>query len=224
MAGNNVRVQVSVIVPTLNEADWVAGLLRHLKAQPGEKELIVSDGGSQDGTPDLCAGARIVRGERGRWRQLNRGAEAAEGGIFLFLHADCRLPPGALDRVRHAIRAGAVGGAFLNRFSEWGSRQRTWDLFRDLRSRGWGEVYGDQALFVRRDVFRRLGGFAPLPVMEDLEFFRRMRRLGPVRVLPDRVWSSPRRFRRDGWIRRFLSNQWIKTAYRLRWNLEGRYG
>jgi len=198
-------------------------LLAALERQPGDVQPIVADGGSTDGTVGGINGrVKVVTGGRGRAGQMNLGAAAADGDVLLFLHADAVLPPGATDRIRDAIRAGAVGGCFLQSFEE-GGWPRVFEIFRDFRTRGLGSFYGDNAIFVRRDLFERLGGFAPLPVMEDYDLARRMRRAGPVRVIPDRVASSSRRFQRRGWIRQWWTNQWIKIAYRFRWNLDGLY-
>jgi rSAM/selenodomain-associated transferase 2 len=217
-------VKVSVVVPALNEAQALAQMLPSLRDQPGHLEVIVSDGGSTDDTARAVERlARLVQGARGRAAQMNLGAASSSGAVLLFLHADTRLPRGALDRIRSAVSRGCVGGCFLNRFHDGGWTGRLADPLRDLRARLAGEVYGDHALFARRDVFDRLGGFAPLPVMEDYDFARRLRRAGPFRVIPDRVLTSARRFRARGWVRQWWKNQRIKLAYRLRWNLEGRY-
>jgi rSAM/selenodomain-associated transferase 2 len=163
-------------------------------------EVIVVDGGSRDRTREVvrAAGtARLLSAPRGRANQMNAGADAASGDVLLFLHADVRLPPDALDRVEQALAdPSAVAGAF-----------RTWTIadqkqsalgpllhLADLRSRYSRLPYGDQALFVRAEAFRRAGGFPAQPLMEDLELSRRLRRLGAIRVVRSCVTVSGRRF------------------------------
>jgi rSAM/selenodomain-associated transferase 2 len=217
-------VRLSIVIPTLNEAERIEPVLESVEGQGGDVEAIVADGGSTDGTPArVNGGARLVRSSKGRAVQMNAGAAAATGDVLLFLHADTTLPEGAADRVRAAAGAGFVGGCFLNRFRGAGWAGRLFDPFRDLRTRILGEFYGDNAIFVRRRVFERIGGFRPLPVMEDYDLAVRMRRHGPLRVIPVRVLTSARRFEKNGWIRQTLRNQWIKIAYRMRWNLDGLY-
>lgn len=190
---------VSIIVPTLNEELKVEGLLGHLEALPGEHEVVVVDGGSSDRTVALIAGrVRLIVGERGRGPQLNVGAGAARGETLLFLHADSRLPEGAVETVERALAdPSVVGGHFQVRFGGEGPINAAFEaLYGWLRRVGF--VYGDAALFVRREVFYRLGGFRPYPIMEDYEFYRRLRGQGRVLGLPLAVNASARRWQRQG--------------------------
>lgn len=188
-------------MPVLDEARRIALRLEELSQRiPGIAEVIVVDGGSTDGTQQVVSGlrgVRLMRSPRGRGRQMNAGARAASGDILLFLHADVSLPTDAVRWAREALSdPTVVAGAF-----------RTWTIddtgrswfgpllhLADVRSRYSGLPYGDQALFVRRDVFERVGGFPEIPLMEDLELSRRLRRLGRIRVVPARVEVSGRRF------------------------------
>lgn len=217
-------VRVSVVIPTLNEAERIERILESVEGQGGDVEAIVADGGSTDGTrARVNGGARLICSPRGRAVQMNAGAAAASGDVLLFLHADTTLPERAAERVRAAAEAGFVGGCFLNRFRESGWAGRFFDPLRDLRTRLLREFYGDNAIFVRRRVFEEIGGFRRLPIMEDYDLAVRMRRRGRLCVIPDRVLTSARRFLKNGWIRQTLRNQWIKIAYRMRWNLDGLY-
>jgi len=191
-------VRVSVVIPTLNEAASLPGVLAGLP--DGIAQVIVADGGSRDGTGALArsGGARVVESPPGRGGQMNAGAAVADGEVLLFLHADTRLPP---DAVAHVARALAdprvVGGGFRLSID---SRDRFLGLVAasaTLRTRLTGVFYGDQALFVRREVFVRMGGFDPFPLMEDVAFGRRLKREGRVVLLPVAAVTSARRWERE---------------------------
>lgn len=192
--------RISVIVPTLNEAARIEAQLSRLVRLPGVDELIVADGRSSDGTADMARaipGVRVVEAAPGRGPQMNAGASVATGNVLWFVHADVVPPADGPAMIAAALADTAlVAGAFRVRTdadgaSGWPSRL-LW--LADLRSRYSGLPYGDQALFVRRDVFDSIGGFAPIPLFEDLELSRRLRGVGTVRVLPSVVQVSGRRF------------------------------
>jgi rSAM/selenodomain-associated transferase 2 len=192
--------RISVIIPTWNEEGRIAGLLAELQSQNFD-EIIVADGGSGDRTQELVAGfpgVRLLMAPRGRAAQMNAGAAVSSGGILLFLHADCRLPDGAAQAVREAMAdARNAGGAFHIRTVDDG-HARSWAsrflFLADLRSRYTRYPYGDQAIFVRRNVFRAMQGFPPVPLMEDLAFSRRLWKYGRVVRLKQCVTVSGRRF------------------------------
>lgn len=196
------NARISVVIPTLDEEARIAGLLSDLIASPGLDEILVADGGSRDRTLALVRSfpaVRLVQARAGRAGQMNAAAATATGDILLFLHADVRLPMDAARRVREALaRPDVVAGAF-----------RTWHVcdnrpsrlapllhLADLRSRYSRLPYGDQALFVRADAFRRVGGFPDQPLMEDLELSRLLRRVGRIVIVPASVRVSGRRFLR----------------------------
>ena len=193
-------VRLSVIVPALNEAARIQAQITRLVHLDGVDEVIVADGGSSDGTAHLAraiAGVTVVEAPRGRGPQMNAGARQATGDVLWFVHADVCVPDDGPVAVRHALRESSViAGAFRIRTDAegatgWPSRL-LW--LADLRARYSRLPYGDQALFVRRQVFDTLGGFEAMPLFEDLEFSRRLRRTGGVRVLPIAVRVSGRRF------------------------------
>lgn len=191
---------ISVIIPTLDEAAQIGPCLDQFAAQPGEWELLVVDGGSQDGTVALAEarGGKVIQTSGGRGPQMNAGAAAAEGWILLFLHADARLPPHA-SRLIHRILAwpGTVAGAFRVRHQahRWAG---TWKarLLRlaDLRSHYTRRPYGDQGLFMNRSTFLAAGGFPPRPLMEDLAMARQLAGLGRIHTVREEVQTSGRRF------------------------------
>jgi rSAM/selenodomain-associated transferase 2 len=197
-------MQIAVIIPALNEAARLGGLLRDLAENHGFSEVVVVDGGSADGTLEIArsaAGVTALSAPRGRAPQMNAGAAAAGAEALLFLHADARLPPGAAGQIRAALADPAVvGGAFRTWTVPDPDAPRAWlgPLLHlaDLRSRYTRAPYGDQGIFVRADVFRALGGFPAQPLMEDLAFSRALRRRGRLARAPGRVLVSGRRFQR----------------------------
>lgn len=196
MAYTRQPMKLSVVVPTLNEADNIGALLERLSCAPGVGEVVVADGGSTDGTLNLVPPlVRLVRSEAGRGVQLNAGARDASGDVLLFLHADVSPPRDVAFQIRGAISAGYVGGNFRLRYPGGGALGRWLEIFIVPFYRTWGRYYGDSGIFVRRDVYERLGGFPEIPVMEDVVFVRRMERAGKTVYLPGPMVSSPRRWR-----------------------------
>ena len=207
-------MRLSIIIPALNEAEQIAATLASAAA-PGV-EVTVVDGGSGDATVDLAraAGATVLTAGRGRARQMNAGAAAADGDALLFLHADTRLPAGFDAAVAAALADPAVvGGRFDVRLEP----STPWlDLVAALinrRSR-WSRIgTGDQALFVRRAVFEAMGGFPDLPLMEDLAFSIALKRRGGIACLRQTVATSSRRWLRDGPLRTVLLMWWLRFLF-----------
>ena len=197
---------VSIVIPALDEAEALPATLASALGQTGEYEVVVADGGSQDGTRDLAArrGATVIEAPRGRARQMNAGAARTVGDVLLFLHADTRLPDGALDAVREAIRGGAVAGCFRLAFDRRGFWLWLWTRPLWMRWHRW--AFGDRALFVRRDVFEAVGGFPDQPILEDLDLVRAVRRHGRFAFLTPCVTTSARRFVAVGGLRQQLRN------------------
>ena len=209
---------VGVVIPTLNEADYLPPLLEDLAAVALPLDIVVADGGSRDDTRALAAaqGARVVEAAGGRGMQLRTGAQAASGAWLCFLHADVRLPPPARRDLERAVldpdcdaavwrlAIGADGWWF--RVVEWGAARR---------DRWGGLPYGDQGLLVRRTLYDAVGGFPPLPIMEDVALVRALRRQATLRRLPSVVRVSARRWRREGAFRAWLRNAVLVSAYLL---------
>jgi rSAM/selenodomain-associated transferase 2 len=216
---------VSVIVPVLDDERELQAFLTELGAQDaslgaaGGVELIVVDGGSarQEALAELerrFGRVQWLRTGPGRGGQMNAGAAVARGRWLLFVHADTRLEHGWLDDLRALEeRPALVGGAF--RFAldsrDWRARVVEWAVGRRVR---WFKLpYGDQAIFARRDRFHEIGGYADLPLMEDLEFVRRLAASGRLVWLERRAITSARRWERDGWIRRSAGNVLLLAQY-----------
>lgn len=183
-----------MIVPTLNEVGNVGGLLEHLQRAPGLGEIIVVDGGSTDGTPDLVVPpARLVHSKAGRGMQLNAGAREGTGDVLFFLHADVVPAVDVAFQLRDAVKAGYVGGNFRLRYP--GGGWLGWWLERlNVLYRKLGRYYGDSGIFIRRDVYEKLGSVPEIPIMEDIVFVKRLEASGETAFLPGPVFSSPRRW------------------------------
>lgn len=209
---------ISVIIPTLNEEVNLPVTLRQLADHP-DVELIVVDGGSADRTVEIARQftSYVFRTLPGRARQMNIGARHATGDILLFLHADTFLLPGALDEIqRRIIGDGAVGGAFDLHID---SRRRLCKCVARVashRSRWMRLPYGDQGIFVWRQVFEALGGFSEIPIMEDIAFARQLRRAGRLTFLRSGLVTSGRRWNTNGVLRTALVNWWVTTLFFLR--------
>jgi len=211
------RPLISVIVPTLNEAELIARTLAHAKHADGV-ELIVVDGGSQDATHEIArqSGATVMGIDGDRSAQLNAGAEKATGRILLFLHADTRLPPAYADEIRRTLDDPSVAaGAFRFQLDGKGAGLRVVEWGTNIRSSVFQRPYGDQGLFVEKRVFDELGGFAPMPIMEDFDLVRRLRHRGHVVTLRTPALTSARRWESLGALRTTWRNQCVIAAYHL---------
>jgi rSAM/selenodomain-associated transferase 2 len=206
---------VSIIIPTLNEASVIGRTLDGLSSASGDFEVLVADGQSDDATRELVCGRiptfshalRIVSCPRQRARQLNLGAEQASGSILMFLYADTEVPRDAIIRMEEALRGNsAVGGNFEIIFGGegWTSRVFTW-IYHVRRP--FGIYYGDSGIFVRRETFVHMGGFKPIPIMDDYEFVRRLERQGKTVCVGTPLAVSDRRWRLQGIAKTLLS--WI---------------
>jgi len=208
-------MSVTVIIPTLNEEEWITAAVSSAFSA-GAAEVIVADGGSVDRTPRLAtsAGARLLLSEPMRARQSNLGAHAASNEVLIFLHADTHLPAGAADAVEDALRRADFGG-FRIAFAEPSRKLRVVAAMINLRTSLTRCPWGDQAQFIRRDVFLDRGGFLEIPLMEDYELAIRMKRTARSVLLPLTVTTSGRRFLRKGVLRTAAHNWRTIIRYRL---------
>ncbi len=214
---------VSIIIPAYNEATSILSVLEPLKHVRGDFEVLVADGSSTDRTQEVVRQAaanfprplQLVESIRNRAIQCNRATEQATGDVFLFLHADILVPRETVESVEDSLHNPSViggnfqivfeGGTPIERFFTWCYRVR----------RPFGIYYGDSGVFVRRDVFERLGGFKPIPIMDDYEFVRRLERVGRTVCLNPPMLVSDRRWRVQGLFPTLFSWVWIQTLYSL---------
>ena len=208
---------LSVVIPTLNEAENIGPTLESV-ASGNRVETVVVDGGSTDGTPELARrhGARVISSAPGRAHQMNRGAEAAGGNLLLFLHADTLLPE-AYDKCARRILSepGVAAGAFEFRLSRRSPILKLIERTTNFRARRLGVPYGDQGLFVTRRTFEAVGGFPDMPIMEDVEIVKRLRAQGRIVIANAPAATSARRWEELGEVYTSLFNQVMLLGYSL---------
>ena len=210
---------IDVVIPTLNEAEFLPALLDDLRRVVVPLDIVIADGGSTDGTlaAASAAGVRTVMAPRGRASQMNAGARAAGGRWLLFLHADCRMPPRARRALLTAVvddpeLEAAVFGFAIDLPPGW---KRFIEVGQAVRQKLYGLPYGDQGLLVRRELFETVGGFPDVPLLEDVAALRALGRRSRVRTLPGAILTSGRRYRRDGVVRTWLRHAAIILLYYL---------
>ena len=214
-------ITFSFIIPVLNEADVINSLVGHVRSleRAGEEEVIVVDGGPFGDTIKAIAdkGVRRLSSERGRARQMNEGAAAARGRYLIFLHADTRLPREALVLIEEAMTAGDIaGGAFDLRIDSSRLSLRLISRIASLRSRSTRIPYGDQAIFIRKEAFDRIGGYPLVPLMEDVALMRKLKKAGDrICIIPEPVTTSPRRWEAEGIVYATLRNWFLIGAFLL---------
>lgn len=206
-------MKISVIIPTLDEAQYIERTLLSVQLQDEPMEIIVVDGGSTDGTPEYAAlHARVLKAQRGRAAQMNAGARLATGDVLFFLHADTHLPPDALRATRRALSDDRVeAGTFRLAFDRRTPLLKVYALATHLP---WIRLaFGDRGLFVRHDVFEAVGGYPGWPLFEDLELARRLHARGGFRFLHQQVITSARRFMHRGTLTQQLHNLRLWAHY-----------
>ena len=211
------RPAISIIIPTLNEAESIAATMKSAQTCTGV-EIIVADGKSSDGTGEMAKelGARVLTITGGRARQVNAGAMAASSDVLLFLHGDTRLPDGYDQHVLNLVAMpGTAAGAFELGIDGPEIGLRIIEKLANFRSRFFQMPYGDQAIFLKASLFRSIGGLPDIPIMEDFVFMRRVKKKGRVVIAPVAVTTSSRRWKELGILKATLINQIVLLAYFL---------
>jgi rSAM/selenodomain-associated transferase 2 len=210
-----VRTQFSVIVPAFNEAPLIRPFLQQLRERAPGAEIIVADGGSSDGTAHLAAGFcdQLVRSERNRGVQMNAGARVACGDILWFVQVDAEVPSGCLDEIARIVDDPKVVGGYFRIRLPRGFVYRLTDCFAHYAGILLRMRCGDHGIFCRKTAFIDIGGFPEVPIMEDVEFFRRLRCYGRVMYSKKRIVVSPRRYEAIGRTRLTLAYGLIATLY-----------
>jgi len=209
-------MSLSVIIPMLNEERSIGATLDAIRIGAPGAEIIVVDGGSTDDSVELARArdAQVLSAERGRARQMNAGAKAAQGSVLVFIHADTKVPTTFASDISVALaNPEVVGGRFDVQLDESSMAFRLLGKLISLRSRIMRSATGDQAIFVRRDIFSAVGGFREIDLCEDVDFARRLKRIGRVACLRSRVVTSTRRWRRNGLIRTVFKMWLIKSLF-----------
>ena len=206
-------MKISVVIPTLNEESHIEKTLLSVIKQEGDYELYVVDGGSTDNTVTIAKKyACVISSKRGRAIQMNAGAKLCTGDILLFLHADTILPDNAFREIRKRVQDDTVvGGSFYIAFDADNFILRGISFITRFNFRLFH--FGDQGIFVRRNVFQKLHGYKEMPIMEDYEFYKRLGKQGKVILIRMPVISSARRFIKKGVIRQLLINKFVVLTY-----------
>ncbi|HET6516440.1 MAG TPA: TIGR04283 family arsenosugar biosynthesis glycosyltransferase [Thermodesulfovibrionales bacterium] len=212
---------ISIIVPVWHEASIIHEAVSAILSLPykGDREVIVVDGSPHGETIEAIRnpGVKTALAEKGRSKQMNKGAALASGEILFFVHVDTELPEGALNALSSVMgQVGVVAGAFDLGIRSERPVFRIIEKAASLRSRITRIPYGDQAIFVMRDYFRAMAGFREIPLMEDLDFMKRIRKAGDkIVIIPEKVMTSPRRWEKEGILYCTLRNWTLRTLYLL---------
>lgn len=210
---------ISIIIPTLNEAENIDRCMKAVLAESSDFEVIIADGGSSDNTKTIVSGypgVKIVDFRKGRGIQMNSGALAATGDVLLFLHADTRLEQGWAKSIMETLRKETfIGGAFTFAIDNYAWQYRIIETWVRLRCSLFKLPYGDQAIFVRKNVFTLMRGYKDIPLMEDVDFIKRLRKMGRTIILNKKAFTSERRWENKGLLKTIFINQITMLLYKL---------
>ncbi|GAB4372909.1 MAG: TIGR04283 family arsenosugar biosynthesis glycosyltransferase [Calditrichia bacterium] len=211
------KPEISIIIPTLNESQTIGDLVNYLHHLDSTTEIIVVDGNSQDDTfSRIPAIAKKIRAPRGRALQMNAGAARACGNVLWFLHADCRPHPYSLPAIKKVLgNSSVVGGAFEYRHDCSTLLYRVSDYLSNRKNQLFELIYGDMGIFVRRTTFEKIGRFAEIPIMEDMDFCQRLKREGKIVILPWCMMTSSRRWIKEGPLKNILRNWLLQIGWKM---------
>lgn len=217
MIRNLNNISISIIIPTLNEQSNIDSLLNYLLQMDNHLQLIVADAGSKDNTvaaaEKVC---QVIQTPPGRGIQMNRGAEAAKGDIFWFLHADCRPHLDSIQAMKQVlVDASVVGGGFEYNLDQPGWQFRLVEFLSNRKNRLLKWLFGDMGIFVRREIFERMGGYQEIPLMEDMDFSKRLKQYGKIAILPQRMNTSARRWIEEGYVLNSIRSWALQSAWAL---------
>lgn len=206
-----------MIIPTRNEAENIEDFLRYLHRLDGTLEIIVADAGSTDETVEKAKRlSKVVQTARGRGVQMNAGAKAATGAGLWFIHADCYPHPDSITAMKQASEnEEIVGGGFEYALHHPSFRFRVVEFLSNRKNRLLKWLFGDMGIFVRRDVFEQMGGYAEIPLMKDMDFSQRLKRYGKIVILPQRMKTSARRWIEEGYVLNSLRSWFLQSAWAL---------
>jgi rSAM/selenodomain-associated transferase 2 len=202
-------------MPVLNEAKSLRANLEQLHLS-NDEELIIVDGGSSDDTMNIAGKFtdNVFQTATGRASVMNYGAERAAGDILLFLHSDCLLPDRGFDIIRKTMNGdGVAAGGFCLKIDSTGLRFRIIETASNLRSRTAGLLYGDQGIFMRKETFKDIGGYAEIPLMEDIEISGKLKRMGRLALVTPPIKASPRRWLEEGALYTTIRDWCIAFSY-----------
>ena len=206
--------KISIIIPILNEAKVLDKTLSQLQSELEYHELIIVDGGSNDNSIRIAKKyGQVITSARGRAKQLNAGVAGATGDILLFLHADIWLESGALAAVESALAAGYIGGGFRQKIDSKRILYRMIEIAGNIRGKYLKVFYGDSGIFLPRADFEKIGGFPDIPILEEMEFSKELRRLGKTTLVTPCIHISARRWETKGIVRTTLNNWLITLLY-----------
>jgi rSAM/selenodomain-associated transferase 2 len=208
---------ISVVIPTLNESATIARLLTVLQKMDSALELIVADCGSADNTQTIAgAYATVVQAKRGRSAQMNAGAKLSSGEILWFLHADCIPHSDSIKQIENALSNSLIiGGAFELALEDRRHIYRVIEYFSNKKHKVLNQFFGDMGIFVRRKTFFKVKGFAEIPLMEDMDLCKRLKKKGNIVLLPARITTSTRRWQEEGIIKNIILNWLLQIAWTI---------
>lgn len=206
---------ISIIVPVLNEENKIEKTLQVLDRLKGQKEIIVVDGGSCDNTVKIAKSYGIVtESSKGRARQMNHGAEESSGDILWFVHSDSIVSVDSLGKIKETIDKGYIGGGFQLYFYDMDTLfMRYIAKTSNMRAKYLQLIFGDQGIFVKKDIFEKMNGYKDIELMEDWDFSRRLHKMGKVKMVESKIGTSARRFSSGGQLKTFLFMQKIRLLY-----------